>query len=124
MCFFYDECCSVYGEETRRARKPHKCEHCRKQIEKGHRYVYAHGIFDNHAFDLKCCGACQLDRFRIHLTEIGEGCSWSESWADMSDPEIDDWMESHEFERSSQDFGQRYLAHQAMREALTKQGAA
>jgi hypothetical protein len=117
MCFYYDEQCDVYREEMRRARKPHKCEHCRRPISKGEQYVYAHGIFDAHTFDTKSCGSCELDRWRIHLTEIGEGCSWSESWADMSDPDLSEWIESHEFERSTAGEGQRYLAYRQRRDA-------
>jgi hypothetical protein len=113
MCFYYDDYASVYHEQVRTARKPHKCDHCRREIAKGQRYVYGSGVFDGSGFSLKACGACELDRYRIHIIELGEGCSPHDSWADMSSDDVIEWMHYHDFDRSTPDEGQRFLAMKA-----------
>lgn len=48
------------------ARKVHKCEFCKKQIQPGERYSYESGVFEGDFYTRKLCPECfdMLDTFR------------------------------------------------------------
>lgn len=114
MCFTYDEYAEVYNETVRTARKYHGCLGCRRGIQKGQRYVDASGIFDCEPFSYRVCGACELDRYRIHIGELGEGCRWNTSWCPTDElGEYRHW--NPEIERATVEEGQQYLEYRQRR---------
>lgn len=106
MCFDTERP-DAYGEEIRKARKPHRCDGCQREILAGDLYVSGHGIFDGEAFSLKVCGACEHTRERIHEQELEEGCRWDESWIDIN--EITDYCIETGFLLSTIPEGQSFL---------------
>jgi hypothetical protein len=63
MCVIdFDEYCTVWQENTRKARKAHKCSCCRRQIEPGETYLTHFSIFDGNCNSEKCCSDCEKDR--------------------------------------------------------------
>lgn len=74
MCFYYDDGTWDFCEQSvRRARKSHRCTYCRRGILAGELYAYSAGSFDGDFIVEKICGACELDRYRVHILELGEG---------------------------------------------------
>lgn len=57
-----DGYCEVWEEETRKARKEHKCDSCGSIIHAGERYVTHFDVFEGNANHEKCCMACDVDR--------------------------------------------------------------
>jgi len=49
---------SVISERTRRARKPHKCIECGREISPGETYEYTWGIWEGDADQFKTCSRC------------------------------------------------------------------
>jgi hypothetical protein len=63
MCVIdIDDYCTVWEEHQHRARKPHKCSCCRRQIEPGETYVAHFSIFYGDCTSEKCCADCEKDR--------------------------------------------------------------
>lgn len=110
MCFYSDEQAECYSEETRKARKQHKCHGCGETIERGQLYIYGHGVFDGSGFSSKVCGVCRLHQIRIDEYELNvEGCRYPESWPMPED--LPQWLYDHpEFVRSSVADGQERLS--------------
>lgn len=48
----------VFESKTRKARKPHACTHCKREISKGDKYEYASGVEDGEFFENKVCFRC------------------------------------------------------------------
>jgi hypothetical protein len=48
----------LYHAGWRKARKPHRCGECYRQIERGEVYHYAGGMFDGEFWDGKQCSHC------------------------------------------------------------------
>lgn len=80
MCFDYDGTVEFWHEETRKARKPHRCDACRETIAKGDQYTYQSGKYDGEFFDDHMCRRCCYDTARVVIHELEEGCYWSEAW--------------------------------------------
>lgn len=78
MCFD-GEPPSCFVQIIRKARKPHKCYECRKEILKGVLYEYSSGIWDGRPDDFKVCMDCVNLRKQIETIELSHGCSHSES---------------------------------------------
>lgn len=49
----------ILASESRKARKPHKCDECRRVIEIGETYLHERGIGDG-PFTNKTCSHCQV----------------------------------------------------------------
>lgn len=49
---------SAFASKNRKARKPHGCCECRREIKKGDVYRYSSGIWDGEARDFKQCLNC------------------------------------------------------------------
>lgn len=54
------DCASVYDEETRKARKPHKCGACREAIPPGQVYHRTFIVFDGEPEVFLRCARCQV----------------------------------------------------------------
>lgn len=81
MCFYYDSYCSVYEQTIRFARKPHKCESCRRQIEPREQYLDIFSICEGEACGESLCNQCVQDWVAIHRHELASGCRGAEAWA-------------------------------------------
>lgn len=62
MCYLDLEPCSVWCEDERRARKPHRCSGCGRTIQPGEVYLHHFDVFEGHANTEKCCLECRNDR--------------------------------------------------------------
>jgi len=54
--------CSVWREDTRKARKRHRCSCCRSAILPGETYIDHFSIVDGSADNEKLCGECTVAR--------------------------------------------------------------
>lgn len=52
--------CSVWSENHRKARKPHACHECGRQIEPGERYLTIFTVFEGDASHHKVCAHCEV----------------------------------------------------------------
>ena len=93
MCFYYDEEAQFSRSNVVKARKPHRCSACRREIAAGEQYERHSGLFDGSFFVEKVCRRCCYDTFRVVEHELAEGCFWSEAWPAVSDL-VDYLMES------------------------------
>lgn len=107
MCFDYGEYYDFYKEYVRKSRKLHLCSACGSRIECGDLYVDSSGGLNGSLMIAKLCGACEHTIYRIHLHEIKEGCSWSESWCGPE--ELMEYCSDSGTSRSTKDEGQAYL---------------
>ncbi len=62
-----------------RARKPHRCCECRREIKPGSRYETAFGIWEGEASRFATCLLCYDLRGCVTAAEIEAGCDYSES---------------------------------------------
>lgn len=85
MCFYSDDYAEFQNTAIHKARKLHRCDGCGHVIHVGHLYVYQSGKFDGDFYTSHICGVCELDRHRIHIAELSEGCGQSESWCPYED---------------------------------------
>ena len=69
-----DEYCTVWNETERKARKPHKCSCCRRQIRPGETYMTHFSIFEGVCIDGKCCADCEKDRQEFAAAHGGYRC--------------------------------------------------
>lgn len=83
MCFDADYSPEFFNEDWRRARKEHRCDECRKAIEKGQSYKYISGKWDGEISVYKVCTDCDTLREKIAAIELGRGCSSSESYCPL-----------------------------------------
>lgn len=60
--FDYDWVAEVHREETRTARKEHKCYECRAPILPGQKYVYVFQAGDGETFSAHFCLPCERIR--------------------------------------------------------------
>jgi hypothetical protein len=60
MCMFDGADCSTqfYSANTRKARKPHKCEECRRTIEPGELYQHVSAKWEGDLDTVKTCSHC------------------------------------------------------------------
>jgi hypothetical protein len=110
MCFYQDESPEFYEQSIRKARREHRCEGCHKPIARGDLYVYGSGKYDGDFYDFKTCGVCELDRHRIHIMELSEGCRSAESWCPVD--ELGNTLPDYGIDFSSREHGQRWLSRQ------------
>lgn len=80
------------GTVVRKARKPHKCDWCGRNIEKGEQYEYQKFVFDGDIYDWKTHLACSRVASAI--------------W-DYVDP--DEGMTAEEFMEGCQEVCQRFI---------------
>lgn len=80
MSHLCDDTYAVYVETTRRARKLHTCDACRRPILPGHLYADVRFVFDKQAQQVKRCGACQTTH--LHLRQLCQEDSYSMMWPD------------------------------------------
>lgn len=74
----FDGYCEVWRENTRKARKEHKCSACRGKILPGDEYVEHFDIFEGDTNREKICSACNVDRIEFgnaHSVNLTPG-SW------------------------------------------------
>lgn len=61
MCMVDDsESCSFWDEESRKAKKLHKCNECGRQIAPGEIYLYCKWIYDGDWGTSKMCAHCEV----------------------------------------------------------------
>lgn len=58
MCMTDYDVPDVYCGSYRKANKEHKCEECRRVINKGEKYFYVSGIWDGSPGSFKTCAHC------------------------------------------------------------------
>lgn len=85
MCFYYDDSPSISEHKTVKTRKPHKCEGCRRMIQKGQIVDVCSGLFDDAWFRYYVCENCQRTIYSLAAEEILAGCAWHEAWCSPSD---------------------------------------
>ena len=61
MCELDLEPCEVWNQTERTARKPHRCDCCRRPIGQGQRYVNTFWKFEGEVGTAKACADCQVD---------------------------------------------------------------
>lgn len=86
MCFYYDGVCEIYEESIHRARKPHKCCSCRREIEPGEQYLSVFSVYKGMADNRKVCNQCVQDSIAIERHENMGGCYGMEAmppWEDV-----------------------------------------
>jgi hypothetical protein len=71
---------SFYEQETRMARKPHKCCECREEIPRGTSYEHVVGKWDGDFSTYKTCASCVAIRTAF---TCGEGWMFKSLWDDM-----------------------------------------
>ena len=72
----------LYHKQNVKARKPHKCEFCKKVIAAGKTYSYESGKYEGDFFQRKLCLTCSkmLDLF-CRYTEYDEfSWDWIQEW--------------------------------------------
>lgn len=107
MCF-YNECdAEFWSESIVRAKRDYRCEGCSSGIKAGELYSSGRGRVEGHFYVYRTCGACELDRHRIHIAELSVGCRDYESWCDPGD--LWELLPEYGIERSSRRNGQRWL---------------
>lgn len=79
MCYEYDGSPECYSEGEHKAAKDHRCNECRRTIQKGTRYFRAQGLFDGAFFTHKMCLRCFGLHEAVGVVERSHGCGWHES---------------------------------------------
>jgi hypothetical protein len=77
-----------YREQERKARKTHKCDLCKTQIEIGESYHYESGKFDGNIFETHICNNCkplQEAFFTINRNDLDEGYTWDDVIDDINE---------------------------------------
>ena len=77
-----DDYCTVWNEDTRRARKEHVCVECREPIRKGELHKYVSSLFDGHWSTHRTCLLC--DEIGDHFS-CGRGRITETLWEDLRD---------------------------------------
>lgn len=75
MCFVDLEPCQLWDERHRKARKPHRCSCCRREIRAGETYLIHFSVFEGMATTEKCCPECEADREIFAKAHDGTLCS-------------------------------------------------
>lgn len=61
MCSYGDgESYQVYVSDSRKARKPHTCDECRRTINSGEAYLWAKGLFEGKWYVHRVCAHCRV----------------------------------------------------------------
>lgn len=110
MCFYYDETPEFYSDKICKAKRDHACDGCRNGIVKGEFYYRASGKYDGSFYTLHVCGACELDRHRIHIIELADGCDADDSWCPPD--QLGETLPEYGMDRSSREDGQRWFRRQ------------
>lgn len=50
---------SVFSDKIVKARKPHRCDECCREIRTGEQYLYAFGVWDGYASSWHTCSHCR-----------------------------------------------------------------
>ena len=83
MSQYCDETADVCHRETRRARKPHQCDACDREIKPGELYCRDAILYDGEWSAVTRCACCEL--IYQHLSQrIRKGGDWDE----FCDPEL------------------------------------
>lgn len=85
-----DETYSVYDEQSRRARKLHRCSACKETIRPGDRYFSIHVVHDG-ATTIKRCLRCQ--KMHEHLRCLGDGDTWPDERLNCGESYENEWGE-------------------------------
>lgn len=107
MCFYQDEHPEFCSDGLCRAKKEFSCDGCCNRIQKRELYSRQSGKLDGSFYTYRSCGACELDRHRIHIMELADDCAQYESWCQAD--ELDEALEDRSMNRSSREQGQRWL---------------
>ena len=80
-----DGTCDFFVQEIRKARKPHRCCECNKEIQIGERYEHARGKFYGEMWNSDTCLICAeiAEAFYCNGRMFG-----GELWQDMDDCEV------------------------------------
>lgn len=87
---------AVYSERAVRARKEHRCDACKRPIERGSIYIRVFMVWDCTAESIKRCPRCEL--MHLHLRSLDTdhcelwpaekldcGMRYEEEWGDLPD---------------------------------------
>ncbi len=77
-----DEFCDVWNETRPTAKKAHRCEECRENIEVGSKYQRVESLFDGHWETTKTCLLCV--ELREHFS-CGRSTIMGELWASLEE---------------------------------------
>jgi hypothetical protein len=75
-----DGYCEFWDSKIVKARKPHKCYECRREIPVGAQYEYVAGKYDGDFFTHKTCLVCAEIRDSF---SCGGGVQYGSLWEDM-----------------------------------------
>lgn len=89
MSHSVDETYSVYDEESRRARKEHRCDACKEAIERGHLYFRIFILFEGTVETVKRCLKCQT--IHKHLRNLAPGELWPDERLDCGEEYVEHW---------------------------------
>lgn len=73
-----DGTCDFFIQETRKARKTHRCCECHKEIQIGERYEHARGKFDGDMWASDTCLICVEIAEAFYCNGRMFGCLWEE----------------------------------------------
>lgn len=79
------ESASVHREEIRRARTPHACVECGRQIAPGERYEHSTGCWDGRWTSCSTCTDCMSVRSALFCGAWVYGCVWDDLYEHMVD---------------------------------------
>jgi len=91
MSHMFDEVYAVYDEIPRRARTTHRCNACRRRIERGDVYMSVHCCDGDGWETIRRCGACQLTH--EHLRALDPGEMWPDERLSCGLDYVAEWEE-------------------------------
>ena len=96
MCFDLEPA-EFFQSETRRARKPHRCDERGCAINVGDRYEHVRAKWDGDMATVRVCPACIRIKAAIVRREVAQGCAadeahpgWGQGWLAKVLAEYDD----------------------------------
>lgn len=75
----------LYRRTHPKAKKPHTCEFCNKEIHIGEKYSYETGKYDGEMFTRKLCLVCE---------DMLESYCRDEGYGEFDQQDVDDWLQS------------------------------
>jgi hypothetical protein len=93
MCFWVDDNGGEWlGLTTQKARKPHRCGDCNREIVPGEMYTRASFVNDGRATSVPSCSQCFRTRKLIEAHELAEGCRAYEASPPWGGDDVREWL--------------------------------
>ena len=70
-----------------RARKPHHCDSCQRQIDPGETYLRQDNVFEDQRYTYKLCWICEYVYGALEKADPATA-----QWSDEGLPELSDWL--------------------------------